>query len=441
MAAPSRQSSSDSPLRQEEGSPRGQHRVVVHVRVRPLLAFERDPGSRGDEEGAVVRVDEAGRCVLLPPSRLSDKERAFKFDGVFGPTTLETELFATVAEPLLRQALAGYNATLLAYGQTGSGKTHTMLAAQGHSVGGATHAQPDSMEAGVIPRVAAALFAAIRDDVASVYTVRVSAVQVYNEQLFDLLPHAPLAPSASPGPAVHSGGAEGAGGSLPTSPAREGRSGLSGSRSSGAASPQAGSPRARDFAKPRTREGSPRAVSPRGSRVNVRLGTRGERGERTALLEGAAAREVADASALLRLIHAARAKLVVAETKLNRHSSRSHTVIQIQVERRERARRAGTQHSAQAQGGGGDGHWSAGHWLPASSGPGGAESAGEEGGGEFRARTVSAKLTLVDLAGSERVSLSGSLDDYHKHGFAPLPPVAPDLSGGERGGGAGGRGA
>ena len=76
----------------------------------------------------------------------------------------------------------GYNATLLAYGQTGSGKTYTMGTA--HS----DHVEPEHV--GVTPRVIRSLFDKIKKeevDRTAHYKVRVSFLEIHNEQINDLL--------------------------------------------------------------------------------------------------------------------------------------------------------------------------------------------------------------------------------------------------------------
>eukprot|EP00965_Chrysotila_dentata_P036805 1224477-Pleurochrysis_carterae.AAC.1 len=64
----------------------------------------------------------------------------------------------------------------MAYGQTGAGKTHTLL----HNTG-----SPE--DAGLVPRLIAALFVTISCDVRNVYKVRASFAQIYNEQVDDLI--------------------------------------------------------------------------------------------------------------------------------------------------------------------------------------------------------------------------------------------------------------
>ncbi|EGF79223.1 hypothetical protein BATDEDRAFT_12340, partial [Batrachochytrium dendrobatidis JAM81] len=102
---------------------------------------------------------------------------SFHFDRVFGPEVSQQELFDEVASGILSEVLMGYNCTIFAYGQTGTGKTHTMegdLAVQG------------SPDAGIIPRTLYSLFDTLERETAE-YSVRVSFIELYNEEINDLL--------------------------------------------------------------------------------------------------------------------------------------------------------------------------------------------------------------------------------------------------------------
>ncbi|KAK6094660.1 Kinesin- motor protein [Batrachochytrium dendrobatidis] len=103
--------------------------------------------------------------------------KSFHFDRVFGPEVSQQELFDEVASGILSEVLMGYNCTIFAYGQTGTGKTHTMegdLAVQG------------SPDAGIIPRTLYSLFDTLERETAE-YSVRVSFIELYNEEINDLL--------------------------------------------------------------------------------------------------------------------------------------------------------------------------------------------------------------------------------------------------------------
>ncbi|CAE7867835.1 KIN4C, partial [Symbiodinium sp. KB8] len=91
----------------------------------------------------------------------------------------QDEVYETVASPLLPKFFEGYNCSILAYGQTGSGKTYTMgsgsTSFEGHTVG-------------LIPRVIREIFRYVETNSSKwKCTVRVSFVEVYNEQVRDLL--------------------------------------------------------------------------------------------------------------------------------------------------------------------------------------------------------------------------------------------------------------
>ena len=77
------------------------------------------------------------------------------------------------------QMLAGYNCTIFAYGQTGTGKTYTMSGDMTDTLGIL------SDNAGIIPRVLYSLFHKLQETAES--TVKCSFIELYNEELRDLL--------------------------------------------------------------------------------------------------------------------------------------------------------------------------------------------------------------------------------------------------------------
>lgn len=80
---------------------------------------------------------------------------------------------------MLEEVLMGYNCTLFAYGQTGTGKTYTMEGSLDGTV-------LENQHAGIIPRALNSLFN-ILETSCSDYSVRVSMLELYNEELNDLL--------------------------------------------------------------------------------------------------------------------------------------------------------------------------------------------------------------------------------------------------------------
>ncbi|KZT09433.1 kinesin-domain-containing protein [Laetiporus sulphureus 93-53] len=113
--------------------------------------------------------------ATLPPTK------KYGFDLVFGPEADQATVYQEVVRPMLDEVIKGYNCTLFAYGQTGTGKTYTMQGELGMTVMG-----NPSPHAGMIPRVLFSLFHQLESSAAD-YTVKVSFVELYNEELRDLL--------------------------------------------------------------------------------------------------------------------------------------------------------------------------------------------------------------------------------------------------------------
>uniref|UniRef100_A0A8C8SVD3 Kinesin family member 25 n=1 Tax=Pelusios castaneus TaxID=367368 RepID=A0A8C8SVD3_9SAUR len=103
---------------------------------------------------------------------------------VYSAAESQNTVFADVA-PLLTSLLDGYNVCIMAYGQTGSGKTYTMLGPQ--SEADVTLSTEDEPELGIIPRAAEEVFRLISEKPPGSHWVEVSVVEVYNNEIFDLL--------------------------------------------------------------------------------------------------------------------------------------------------------------------------------------------------------------------------------------------------------------
>ncbi|CAJ1357703.1 unnamed protein product [Effrenium voratum] len=157
-------------------------RVQVWARVRPPVEQDHGPCNAVDccESSKIIRVrndvEAAERMLTGQAQGESSGEKEFGFDGVFSESTAQRDVFMQIGLPVLREALRGINGTVLAYGQTGSGKTHSLL-----------HQSAKGEEAGLLPRLVASLFLMVSQDVANVYDIEAAAVQVYNEQVDDLL--------------------------------------------------------------------------------------------------------------------------------------------------------------------------------------------------------------------------------------------------------------
>jgi len=121
--------------------------------------------------------------------RLGDRNR-FRFDGVLTSTSTQIGTFETIGSQAVVEVLKGFNATILAYGQTGSGKTHTMLGAGFGEGAAATQAAWDVSGdiAGMMPRCIQKIFnASSEDERNTATTIECSMLEIYNEEVRDLL--------------------------------------------------------------------------------------------------------------------------------------------------------------------------------------------------------------------------------------------------------------
>ncbi|KAL4152432.1 hypothetical protein PRNP1_009362 [Phytophthora ramorum] len=178
----------------------GQDSVKVCVRIRPLSSKEKHEQTKsciriaasfdGLSSSSSVASRGGGDGSNKGPQQLIvGRDRAFTFDNVLGVTSSQTETYRMCVEPLVDGFLEGYNATVLAYGQTGTGKTHTM-AGSGFDARGR---EKNGELQGIIPRVIKAVFKKLLQGESSdnqrrfEHTLRVEYVEIYNEELRDLL--------------------------------------------------------------------------------------------------------------------------------------------------------------------------------------------------------------------------------------------------------------
>nr|VDD29442.1 unnamed protein product [Brassica oleracea] len=146
--------------------------IRVYCRIRPFL-----PG-QNSRQTSIEYIGENGELVVANPFKQGkDTHRLFKFNKVFGQAATQEEVFLDT-RPLIRSILDGYNVCIFAYGQTGSGKTYTM---SGPSI-------TSKEDWGVNYRALNDLFqlTQIRRN-AVVYEVGVQMVEIYNEQVRDIL--------------------------------------------------------------------------------------------------------------------------------------------------------------------------------------------------------------------------------------------------------------
>jgi len=157
----------------------------VFVRVRPFLSREKMNGLSKTNGNIISVIDEGNECTRLyvtDPDMVYDyvgrQERGYQFDTIFQDTSRNQDVFDQTVAPLLPNILEGYNATCFAYGMTGSGKTHTML---GDVYGASTG------EKGLWLMTVEKLFQLMNEQKHKNYAIRISYLEIYNEQVLDLL--------------------------------------------------------------------------------------------------------------------------------------------------------------------------------------------------------------------------------------------------------------
>ncbi|KAF1772161.1 Kinesin-like protein [Phytophthora cactorum] len=150
-------------------------RIRVFCRLRPAKEIE----------------DEAKTPALVMPRPnnllVASSGKEFAFDQVFGPHSTQAEVYTQV-EPLVSSFTDGYNACIMAYGQTGSGKTHTMVGNERGPLEHRANGLTVHHNAGMIPRALQQVFAIVKKrQMTYVDSLRVSMVEIYNDQILDLL--------------------------------------------------------------------------------------------------------------------------------------------------------------------------------------------------------------------------------------------------------------
>ncbi|XVF31437.1 hypothetical protein REPUB_Repub16aG0145900 [Reevesia pubescens] len=145
--------------------------IRVYCRVRPFLS--------GQSTGlsSVDHMDDGTITIITPSKYGKEGRKSFTFNKIFSPSATQAEVFSDT-QPLIRSVLDGYNVCIFAYGQTGSGKTYTMTGPK----------ELTEEDLGVNYRALSDLFLLSNHRKETIsYDISVQMLEIYNEQVRDLL--------------------------------------------------------------------------------------------------------------------------------------------------------------------------------------------------------------------------------------------------------------
>ncbi|KAF3332866.1 kinesin-4 [Carex littledalei] len=142
--------------------------IRVFCRIRPTF--------NSTSRSSIEYIGEDGSVMVFDPLKPQSTRKVFQFNKVFGPKATQGDVYKET-QSLIRSVVDGYNVCIFAYGQTGSGKTHTMCGPSGGS----------AKDNGINYMALNDLFSisSTRENVK--YQINVQMVEIYNEQVRDLL--------------------------------------------------------------------------------------------------------------------------------------------------------------------------------------------------------------------------------------------------------------
>ncbi|KAH0468136.1 hypothetical protein IEQ34_003169 [Dendrobium chrysotoxum] len=164
-----------------------------------------NPAFDGPKDGSVPPSDDSVKVVVrirpdqekvdrrivqrITSDTLSIGDQTYSFDSILDSGSSQEDVFNLIGIPLVKNSLAGFNNSIVCYGQSGTGKTYTMWGPPSAMVDG----QCINSSQGIVPRVFQMLFSEINkkeessEEVQTNYQCRCSFLEIYNEQINDLL--------------------------------------------------------------------------------------------------------------------------------------------------------------------------------------------------------------------------------------------------------------
>ena len=162
----------------------------VCVRIRPFLPKEYQKLRRNystsiitnpsfyknDFNKSIFTVHNKTFYVLSPKNNAQEKK--YIFNKIFTEKEKNKDVFDIAIKPTINNLINGYNSTTLAYGVTGTGKTHTIFG----------DLALDNGEDGIAIKACEYLFEKLtKEYFDNDYEIKVSYIEIYNENVIDLL--------------------------------------------------------------------------------------------------------------------------------------------------------------------------------------------------------------------------------------------------------------
>ncbi|KAK9075756.1 hypothetical protein SSX86_004085 [Deinandra increscens subsp. villosa] len=137
-----------------------EEKILVTVRMRPLT-----PREIGNYD--LCAWDCVDENTIASTNLARHNAATYTFDRVFDPSSSNRTVYQLGARDVALSATKGINATIFAYGQTSSGKTYTMK--------------------GIAEKCIDDIYAYINNATGSSFVLKLSAIEIYNETVVDLL--------------------------------------------------------------------------------------------------------------------------------------------------------------------------------------------------------------------------------------------------------------
>nr|XP_043629118.1 kinesin-like protein NACK2 [Erigeron canadensis] len=137
-----------------------EEKILVTIRIRPLTPRELSAYD-------LIAWDCPDENTIVSRNLNRHHNGTYTFDKVFDQYCPNTKIYEQGARDVALSAINGINATIFAYGQTSSGKTYTMR--------------------GIADNVVNDIYAHIHKAEESKYVLKLSALEIYNETVVDLL--------------------------------------------------------------------------------------------------------------------------------------------------------------------------------------------------------------------------------------------------------------